>query len=385
MKSTEAFALESTRAREAPSRSNLGQKVWIDLDNSPHVPFFLPIIRELEARGCSVVLTARDAFQVKELIKLHDLDCECIGHHHGKNMVRKILGVLMRAVQLSPTIMKNKPDVAVAHGSRAQLVLATVLGIPSLHIGDYEHATTSAIIRPSWVLVPELIPLENIRQPQERILQYPGIKEDVYVPGFTPDPRIRGLLGLHEDDIVVTVRPPASEAHYHNPLSDELFHATMEFLKNKANVRIILLPRNDRQAALIRSNWPLMFDSGKAMIPAGIVDGLNLIWFSDLVISGGGTMNREAAALGVPVFSIFRGKTGAVDKHLSATGRLVMIENPAELQTKVQVVRRQRPMQPDTANRPALQSIVDHILALLGRTCRTRIAQSKAQATTTII
>jgi len=42
-------------------------KIWIDLDNTPHVPFFKPIIRELEKRGHEVVLTARDAFQVCEL------------------------------------------------------------------------------------------------------------------------------------------------------------------------------------------------------------------------------------------------------------------------------------------------------------------------------
>ncbi len=342
-----------------------GKRIWIDLDNSPHVPFFAPIIKELEARGYSILLTARDAFQVKELVELYQFDCKCIGHHYGKRKLLKLLGILIRALQLLPIVARNRPDLAVAHGSRAQLALATALRIPTLHIGDYEHATAWAVIHPSWVLVPEVIPPEGIHEPKDRILRYPGIKEDVYVPVFTPDPGIREQLSLSEDDIVVTVRPPASEAHYHNPLSDLLFSATIEFLSRNPRVKMILLPRNQRQSDAIEKTWTQLFAAGRALIPSHVVDGLNLIWFSDAVISGGGTMNREAAALGVPVYSIFRGKIGAVDRYLSATGRLVMIETAEDLPAKVRLVQRNRPTGSDGAQRPALQAIVNHIVAIL--------------------
>lgn len=354
------------------------KKIWIDLDNSPHVPFFVPIIEELRRRGYSIFLTARDVFQVKELIELHHLDCKCIGHHYGKHKLLKLLGILIRTLQLLPVASRNRAALAVAHGSRAQLTLATTLGIPTLHIGDYEHATVWAVIHPTWVLVPEVIPVEGIREPKDRILRYPGIKEDVYVPAFKPDPAIRRQLNLGDDDIVVTVRPPASEAHYHNPLSDELFSATVEFLSRNPLVKMVLLPRNQRQSDAIETTWPQLFSTGRLIIPPQVVDGLNLIWFSDVVISGGGTMNREAAALGVPVYSIFRGKTGAVDRYLSTSGRLVMIESAEDLPAKVRLEQRSRPLALDGAQRPALQAIVDHIVAIVEKECGTRARRTTA-------
>jgi hypothetical protein len=355
-----------------------GKSIWIDLDNSPHVPFFAPIIKELEARGYSIRLTARDAFQVRELVELYQFDCQCIGHHYGKHKLLKLLGIFIRTLQLLPLVARNRPDLAVAHGSRAQLTLATALRIPTLHIGDYEHATAWAVIHPSWVLVPEVIPTEGIREPKDRILHYPGIKEDVYVPAFKPDPAIRGQLNLGKDEIVITVRPPASEAHYHNPLSDVLFSATIEFLSSNTQVKMVILPRNQRQADAIEKTWAELFAAGRAIIPSHVIDGLNLIWFSDAVISGGGTMNREAAALGVPVYSIFRGKTGAVDRYLCATGRLIMIETAADLPAKVRLVQRHRPAVLDDAQRPALQAIVNHIIAILEEECRTRVPKTTA-------
>ncbi len=371
-----AIATSSQVSTQSPLSTRIGsdavrgtKKIWIDLDNSPHVPFFIPIIEELKRRGYTIFLTARDVFQVKELIELHHLDCKCIGRHYGKHKFLKLLGILIRTLQLLPVAARSGSHLAVAHGSRAQLTLATTLGIPTLHIGDYEHATVSAVIHPTWVLVPEVIPVEGIREPRDRILRYPGIKEDVYVPTFKPDPAIRQLLNLSDGDIVVTVRPPASEAHYHNPLSDELFNATIEFLGRNPRVKMVLLPRNQRQSDAIERTWPQLFSTGRMIIPPQVVDGLNLIWFSDVVISGGGTMNREAAALGVPVYSIFRGKTGAVDRYLSTSGRLVMIESAEDLPTKVRLVQRSHPLALDGAQRPALQAIVDHIVAIVEKKC----------------
>ena len=370
MRSAEVCTVEGNQRASNPgvtASSSRGRRVWIDLDNSPHVPFFAPIIEALKARGYEIVLTARDAFQVKELVDLYQFDCKIIGHHYGRHKILKLLGRLIRALQLAPIALRNRPDLAVAHGSRAMLTTATALGIPTLHIGDYEHATGWVIIHPTWVLVPDVIPIENVREPANRVLRYPGIKEDVYVPTFRPNSSIRRLLQLSDDDIVVTVRPPASEAHYHNPLSDELFDATIKFLSRNPQVKIVLLPRNQRQSEAIAKTWPQLLAAGRMIIPLHAVDGLNLIWFSDLVISGGGTMNREAAALGVPVYSIFRGKTGSVDIYLSATGRLVMIEKAEDLSAKVRLVQRDHPEALDSAQRPALKAIVDHIVAVAER------------------
>jgi len=337
-------------------------KIWIDLDNSPHVPFFIPIIEELQKRSYSIVLTARDCFQVRDLADLFHLNCKLIGHHSGKGKLRKMAGLCFRALQLIPTIVRQKPVLAVYHCSRSQLIASAIWRIPSLVLGDYEFAKGSAFIRPTLHMCPDVIPNSALQFDSSRTLKYPGIKEDVYVSRFVPDPGIRSQLGLREQDLVVTIRPPATEAHYHDPQSDELFEAAVEFVSKKAEVKLVALPRNEKQATYLRKRWPEIFSNGTMRIPEKIVDGLSLIWYSDLVISGGGTMNREAAALGVPVYSIFRGKIGAVDRYLSKTGRLVLIEWRESLHDKILLVRRERPERPQVRPAAALGFIVEQIV-----------------------
>ena len=338
-----------------------GKKVWIDLDNSPHVPFFAPIIEELKKRNYSVVITARDAYQVCELADLFHFNYKLVGHHYGKRKILKVYGTAVRALQLLPFASKEKPDIAVSHGSRSQLFASALVGIPCLNIFDYEFTKQLGFIKPTWEMAPEVVASAK----GSGLLTYPGIKEDVYAPQFRPDDAIRSVLWLNKDDIVVTVRPPASEAHYHNPKSDELFSATMKFLGKAPGVKVILLPRNGGQANSIRQTWADLFASGKAVIPDHPVDGLNLIWHSDLVISGGGTMNREAAALGVPVYSIFRGKIGAVDRYLSNNGRLVLVEGIEDVRNKIILNRRPRSLSPKSGDKATLNQITDKIVALV--------------------
>jgi uncharacterized protein len=339
-------------------------KIWIDLDNSPHVPFFVPIIEELQKRNYSILVTARDCFQVRELADLFQLNHKLIGRHSGKSKIHKVAGLCLRALQLIPTVLKEKPDLAVSHCSRSQLIASVCLRIPSLQMGDYEFATGWALIRPTWHMCPEVIPNSALRSDANRTLKYPGIKEDVYVSRFVPKPGIRLQLGLREQDVVATIRPPANEAHYHSPKTDELFEAAVEFLSKRAEVKLVALPRNEKQAICLRKRWPELFSSGKMRIPEKVVDGLNLIWHSDLVISAGGTMNREAAALGVPVYSIFRGEIGAVDRYLSKTGRLVLIEGCEDLGTKILLGRRERPAKPPRRHTAALSYIVERIVEI---------------------
>jgi predicted glycosyltransferase len=342
--------------------------VWIDIDNSPHVPFFLPIISELEKRGYKLILTARNLYQVSDLLQFYHLPCKIIGGSYGKHKVLKVLGNLMRAVQLVPTANQH-PALAVSHGSRAQVLACRALGIPSVMMHDYEHSIKTGFIEPDWTIMPDLIPDHAMTDETERILKYPGLKEDVYVLGFKPDQKILPGLGIEPGDLVITLRPPATEAHYHNPEAEVLFAATLRWLEDKQHVRVVTLPRNARQRDEIKRDWPHLIASGRMIIPEVPVDGLNLVWFSDLVISGGGTMNREAAALGVPVYSIFRGKIGAVDQYLADHGRLTLIETVDDLQKKIALVPWSRPASPDLHNRPALKSIVDSIAGILEGTC----------------
>jgi predicted glycosyltransferase len=246
------------------------------------------------------------------------------------------------------------------------MLLAKLLRIPCIVIAEYEHVTH--VNRADFMLVPEVIAAAVTARHARHVLEYPGIKEDVYACTFKPDNALAKQLGmagnaaLGPHDILVTVRPPATEAHYHNPASDALFSAVIDLLASAGPTRIVLLPRNETQAQDIARRWPQLLAQGKIIIPSHAVDGLNLVWHSDLVISGGGTMNREAAALGVPVYSIFRGPLGAVDRYLAEHGRLVLIENTADVTTRIVLQKRQHDQHHQETDRSALDSIVKQIV-----------------------
>src|ERR1700722_3880381 len=157
--------------------STTGQKtIWIDLDNSPHVPFFLPIIDEIRSRGHKVVLTAKDSYQVRDLVALHGVSCKMIGSHWGKNSALKVIGTCVRSLQLLPFLLKNRPDLAVSHGSRAQLIASVTLGIRKLVILDYEFASSLTSIRPDWVFMPDVIPDYPSAVARDHVGKYPGLK-----------------------------------------------------------------------------------------------------------------------------------------------------------------------------------------------------------------
>lgn len=336
-------------------------KIWIDMDNTPHVPFFEPIMEELKARGFSLLVTARDAFQVCDLADKKGLEYVKVGRHHGKNPLMKAGGLAFRGLQLSSVVRGEKPILGISHGSRSQLLLSNWLGKPTILIEDYEHCQFPPMMRPTWIMAPDVIPNEVLPCKSENVRKYSGIKEDVYAWKLQPDPNFLSRLGIPDDALVVTVRPPATEAHYHNPESEKLFDRFMERAAAHPETRLVLLPRNKKQGELIRQMSLHWFKHNKTVIPKEALDGLNLIWFSDLVVSGGGTMNREAAALHVPVYSIFRGKSGAVDRQLSKEARLVMIESLEDADQKIKLVKRPRHSVGDVMSKATLMEIVDRI------------------------
>ena len=335
--------------------------IWIDLDNSPHVPFFEPIVEELNKLNYKTFITARDCFQTCDLADQHGYQFKKIGRHYGKNKFAKIFGLGYRAMQLIPEVSKQRPVLALSHGSRSQTIAASLMGIKSIVILDYEHAKFLPLFRPDWVITPTIIPQESIGVEKNRIRTYQGIKEDVYVKNFKPDPSILDELGLNGNDIVVTVRPPATEAHYHNPESEVLFHSAVNMLGRENDIKLVVLPRNEKQGNYIRKTWPQLMRGKKLIIPERVIDGLNLLWHSDFAISGGGTMNREAAALGVPVYSIFRGKMGAVDRYLAERKSLILIETVEEVRTLIRPLRRAKDGENSFVGGAALKQIVSVI------------------------
>ena len=346
-----------------------GIKIWIDLDNTPHVPFFIPIIRELERRGHQVILTARDAFQVCELADEKGLHYTKVGRHYGKNPIKKILGLLWRSLKLLQFAVNQKPALALSHGARSQILLCNFFRIPTVLITDYEHSKNAPMALPKWMIAPDAMIAYKFPVKKNHLRFFHGIKEDVYVPDFRPDPSLLKELGLGPDETVVIVRPPANEANYYNPESDVLFIELMSRILQTPAVRVVLLPRHHVQEEALRAEYPEWFKNNKTIVPSRAVDGLDLIWLSDLVVSGGGTMNREAAALGVPVYSIFRGKTGAVDRKLEKEGRLILIINPEEVWKRISFTNRDKSRLPDKTPRKALEEIINYVEEIIRIEC----------------
>jgi len=338
------------------------KRIWIDIDNSPHVLFFDPIVRHLRAAGHEVLVTARACAQTHALLELHDMPFEPIGRHYGKNLLNKVFGLGARALQLYRRMRNQKIDVAVSHGSRSLVAATYLMRIPCVTLYDYEYVFTKLFnLLSTKVLIPELIPDETLRSiglDDRKAARYPGFKEEVYLADFQPDERLYDQLGVARNAVLVTIRPPAMDAHYHHPGSERLFEAALSHIVSRENVVAIVLPRTEAQRETIlrsRAGRPNL------IVPDRPVDGLNLIWNSDLVISGGGTMNREAALLGTPVYSIFSGKQGALDRSLVEAGRLHFLREVEDIGSLPLRKRTAKPPLPPK-NKMIIDTIVREIL-----------------------
>ena len=310
-------------------------RIWIDLANSPHVPFFRALIPEFVARGHQVEITARDFAQTVELAMKAGMTPHVIGGHGGGSITGKAGNLIGRAAALRKWARDRGFDLAVSHNSYAHIAAAAALGIQSVTLMDYEHqpANHLAFRLASRVIVPRAFPASELRRfgaSMRKVRRYDGTKEDVYLADFAPDAEFAETLrtlGVASEDVLVVARPPAREALYHR-FENQLFDELLSRLSVRSGVRIILLPRSDAQRAEYETReW------GRMIMPLEALDGANLIASADLVISAGGTMNREAAALGVPAVSVYGGKWAAIDEELVKEGRLQRVRSREEIES----------------------------------------------------
>ncbi len=341
-------------------------KIWIDICHPPQAVFYTSLIKEFKRRGFGVIVTARDSFETCELLEKAGLKYHRIGKHYGKRKIMKSIGLIIRATQLWRFIHSQRLSIAVSHGSPYQIVVCSLLRVPSVAIGDNEHSKIWAFAKLSKkVLLPKCMPDSVIKVSLRKVVKYPGIKEDVYINDFQADEAIFNKLSIDSRNIVVTLRPPATKAHYHNPQSEILFSKITSYLSEISNVTIIILPRTPTEDDLIKNIYGC--NNGRIIILKEITNGLNLIWHSDLVISGGGTMIREAAALGVPAYSFFQGNKLSVDKYLANIGRLKFIQDESDIMKICLKKKESRTIPPKTKNNEVKRFIVDEILTTLKR------------------
>jgi len=313
-------------------------KVWVDLDNSPHVLFFKPIVKQLEEEGVEALITVRSFSQTEDLATSHGLRYQVVGKHRNPlHFVTRACATLFRAAQLANFVRQRKPDIAISHGSRALVLAAWMLGIPSMTFYDYEFVSARIFNRLSKrVVVPKVIGLERLAAQGldlQKFIFYPGLKEDVYIHDFLPDRSVLTELGLDPSRLILTVRPHANWAHYHDHQSEVLFRTLIERLRQERDAQVIIVPRTHQQRAELIAAYHL--DEAPFIVLDRTVDGLSLMWHSDAVFSGGGTMVREAALLGIKIYSTFAGKLGGADQQLASEGKLTLVCDPEEFSRMV--------------------------------------------------
>jgi predicted glycosyltransferase len=298
---------------------------------SAHVLVFRPLIKLLRARGDEVEITAREYAQTLQLLELHGLEAEVIGRHGGRSRTGKARALWSRLRALRRWARGRDFDVALAHGSHELTMTAKRLGIPSSTTFDYEWAWLQHQLgcrAATKVVVPDAIPPERLRRygvDGDKLLQYAGLKEEYYLADFDPDSTVVEAWDVDRARVLVVLRPPPDVSLYHRH-SNPLFPQTLEFLGRRDDVHAVVIPRTDEQRAYVQR---LALPS--VIVPERAVDAQSLIALCDLVVSAGGTMNREAAALGVPVYTTYGGRLGGVDEALIRDGRLVPLSDPRAL------------------------------------------------------
>ena len=316
-------------------------KIWVDLTNAAHVVVLRPLVELLEAGGHEVTLTARPLSHTTELLDDWGHPYTVIGHHGGAGKLGKALAAASRVAQAFGFARGKNFDYGLAHGSTDLPPVGRVLGIPNTTMFDYEWARLQHEVNcrlATRVLVPDAIPADRLavygaRPP--KLVQYPGLKEEYYLSDFEPDPAMLAELGLDPARVIAVVRTAPSYALYLGGSENELVPPLLRRLLDEG-AQVVVLARTDEQRRALRDVDPAL------VVPKRAVDGRSLAGLADLVVSAGGTMIREAAVLGTPVWSIFEGRLGAVDEQLEREGRIRFLRDPADLVVEKASANRQR-------------------------------------------
>jgi len=304
-------------------------KVWIDLSNSPHPLLFDPIARRLEQLGHTVTLTARDNAQTLELARKRWPAVEAIGSPSPPGRVAKARAIAGRTRALHRWAKAARPDVALSHNSYAQIVAARAAGIPAVTAMDYEHQPSNhlAFRLAKRILLPEALPETPVRRQGARpakVRRYPGLKEEIYLGDFEPDPSILEQIGVERTPgtVVVVIRAPPMGALYHQ-FGNPLYAQLLERVRERPDLRCIVLARTAGQRSALGA-----LDAPNLIIPEHAIDSRSLMYASDLFVGAGGTMTREAALLGVPTLTVYAGRPPAIEEWLEQRGMLSRLTSP---------------------------------------------------------
>jgi predicted glycosyltransferase len=308
-------------------------RVWVDCTAAAHPLVLRPIIERLEARGDEVFVTAREYGQTEGVLERLGIPYDSVGRHAGASTPGKVRAGIGRSAGLARLVWERRPDLAIGHGSVDLAIVSALFRIPSAQMQDYEFAGLQRQIAfrvARRVLVPDAIPLDRLRRigaRESKLVRFPGLKEEYYLADFEPDPAVLDQLGLDRAKVLVVVRPPPETSAYH--ARNDLYGETIRRLGGEPGAQTVVIPRTEAQGAEARA-----IGAPGLIVSEREIDAQSLIAHADLVVSAGGTMNREAVALGTPVFTTFTGRMGGVDEALIKEGRLRVLDDPGALELR---------------------------------------------------
>jgi uncharacterized protein len=289
-----------------------------------------------------VTVTSREYTQTQELLALHHMDHIPIGRHGGASRSRKLARLIQRTGKMRRFGKGAGFDLAIAHGSNDLAIASRLLGIPEANMHDYEFAVAQHHVGcrlAKRVIFPDSVPPERLKRfgvGPEKLFQYPGFKEEYYLADFEVDPGVLGEVGVDTERVVVIVRPPPDVSLYHRK-SNPLFPQVLARVGTDERVHAVVLPRTKEQRAYVKK---LALPS--LIVPDHAVEAQSLVALADLVVSAGGTMNREAVALGTPVYTTYGGRLGGVDEALIRSNRLRPLTDPRAIELEKRTAEGQR-------------------------------------------
>lgn len=331
-------------------------RVWVDVTNTAHVIVLRPLVERLEAAGHEVAITARPLSHTVELLEDWGHPHTVLGQHGGASRAGKARAAAGRVAAMVRFGAGRGFGCALAHGSTDLPMACRLLRVPNTTMLDYEWATLQHGVNSRLaqrVLAPEAIPLERMARVGARppkLVRYPGLKEEYNLHGFEPDPSVLDELGVDATRVLCVVRTAPAYALYLGGSENPLLPRLLRHLASHDDAQVVVLARTDEQRAAVRA-----LGLPNTIVPERTVDGRSLVAYADALVSAGGSMNREAAVLGTPVWSIFEGRLGGVDEQLVRERRLRLLAQPED----VELVK-----QPDPGRRPLTTRDPAELLAL---------------------
>ncbi len=306
-------------------------RAWVDMTNVAHPIVLRPLVELLEEDGHEVQITARPLSHTLDLLDAWGHPYTAIGRYGGASRAGKARAAADRIGRLLRFARGRRFDYALAHASADLPPVCRALRIPNTTMFDYEWATLQhhVVCRlATRVLVPEAIPPERLRRygaKPPKLVRFPGLKEEYYLASFEPDLTTLEKLGVPDGEPVCVVRTPPSYALYLGGSENALLPPLLRRL-DRQGCWSVVLTRTAEQRAAVNA-----LELERAIAPEHAQDGRSLVALADALVSAGGTMNREAAVLGTPVWSIFEGPLGGVDELLVREGRMRILRDPEEL------------------------------------------------------